>query len=88
VDAIYVEAAHGVLIEERLAGARPGARWADVSIGDRKVLARVPDDLRVARGDLIAVRVGAPKSNQLAHVLPTTTVSRAVAPDPNASIGR
>jgi hypothetical protein len=48
----------------------------------------VPDDLRVARGDLIAVRVGAPKSNQLAHVLPTTTVSRAVAPDPNASIGR
>lgn len=88
VDALYVEAANGVLLEERFAGARPGARWADVSVGDRRVLARVPEEMRIRRGDRIAVRVGTPKSNPLAYVLPTTTVSRALAPDPNASVGR
>ncbi len=88
VDAVYYEAAPGILIAARVQGKAGGARWADVDVGGRKVLARVPDDMKVSPGDRIAVRLAAPKSSQLAYVLPTTTVSRALGPDPNASIGR
>ncbi len=88
VDGLYYQAAPGVLVAARLQGNPGAARWADVDLGGRKVLVRVPDDMRVAAGDRIAVRLGAPKSNQLATILPTTTVSRALGPDPNASIGR
>ncbi len=88
VDAVYYEAARGILVAAGVRGAPRGARWADVDLGGRKVLVRVPDDMSVAAGDLIAVRLGEPKSGQLAYVLPTTTVSRALGPDPNASIGR
>ena len=87
VEGVYYEAAPGVFAAASGREAR-GRRWVDVDLGGRKVLARLPDDMRVAPGDRIAVRVGAPKSNQLAHVLPTTTVSRVRHPDPNASIGR
>lgn len=87
VDGVYYEAAPGVLVAARGHEGR-ARRWVDVDVGGRKVLARVPDDMRVARGDRIAVRVGAPKSSQLAYVLPTTTVSRAFEPDPSASTGR
>ena len=87
VEAVFYEAAPGVFASATGREAR-GRRWVDVDLGGRKVLARLPDDMRVAPGDRIAVRVGAPKSNQLAHVLPTTTVSRVRDSDPNASIGR
>lgn len=88
VDALYYQAAPGVLLAARLAGRPEGALWADVDLGGRKVLVRVPDEMKLAAGDRVAVRLGAPKSSQLAAILPTTTVSRALAPDPNASIGR
>ena len=76
VAAIYREASPGVLMEERLAGSLAGARWADVDVNGRRILARVPDGMALSRGERIAVRVGAPKSSQLAQVLPMTTVSR------------
>ncbi|HYD56110.1 MAG TPA: hypothetical protein VEB41_04300 [Burkholderiales bacterium] len=88
VAAIYREASPGVLMEERLARPRGGARWADVDVDGRRILARLPDEMPLSLGERIAVRVGAPKSSQLAYVLPMTTVSRAIAPDPNASMGR
>jgi hypothetical protein len=88
VEGIYYQAAPGVLVAARMQRDAHGARWADVDVGGRKVLARVPDGMSVAAGDRIALRLGDPKSSQLAAILPTTTVSRAVAPDPNASIGR
>jgi hypothetical protein len=89
VDAIYFEVAPGMFVTAgalRPAGAR---RWADVDVGGRKVLARLPDQLQVGPGDRIAVRLGDRKSSALAQALPTTAVSRALGPvDPNASIGR
>lgn len=88
VDAVYYEAAPGILVAARVHGKAGGTRWADVDIGGRKVLARVPEGMNISAGDRIAVRLAAPKSSQLAYVLPTTTVSRALGPDPNASIGR
>ena len=89
VDGVYYQAAPGVLVAARLQRGPSGARWADVDLGDgRRVLARVPDDQQVAPGQRIAVRLGDAKSSQLAQLLPTTAVSRAVGPDPNASIGR
>jgi hypothetical protein len=88
VDAVYYEAARGVLVDAKLHRRASGPRWADVDVGGRKVLARVPDDMRLSTGDRIAVRLGDPKSSQLAAILPSTTVSRVIAPDPNASIGR
>src|SRR5688572_1885819 len=88
VDALYYQAAPGVLVAARLAGRTEGARWADVDVGGRKVLVRVPEEMKVSAGDRVAVRLGAPKSSQLAAILPTTTVSRALGADPNASVGR
>ncbi|HWA38340.1 MAG TPA: hypothetical protein VG873_10785 [Burkholderiales bacterium] len=89
VDAIYFEVAPGVLVTAGALRPANARRWADVDVGGRKVLARLPEELRVGPGDRIAVRVGDRKSSALAQVLPTTTVSRALGPvDPNASIGR
>jgi hypothetical protein len=89
VDGVYYQAAPGVLVAAKLQRGSSGARWADVDLGGgRRVLARIPDDQQVSPGQRIAVRVGDAKSSQLAQVLPTTAVSRAVGPDPNASIGR
>jgi hypothetical protein len=88
VDAVYFEVSPGIFVAggaRRPAGAR---RWVDVSVEGGRVLARVPDDMQVRQGDRIAVRVGERKSAPLAQALPTTTVSRALAPDPNASVGR
>jgi hypothetical protein len=86
VEGVYHEAARGVFVPAR--GTEARSRWADVDVGGRKVLARVPDGMAVAPGDRIALRLGDPKSSPLAFVLPTTTVSRVLAPDPNASVGR
>lgn len=89
VDGVYYQAAPGVLVAAKLQRGSSVARWADVDLGSgRRVLARIPDDQQVSAGQRIFVRVGDAKSSQLAQVLPTTAVSRAVGPDPNASIGR
>ena len=88
VDAVYFEVSPGVFIAGVARPPAGAARWADVTLDGRRVLARVPDDVQVRQGDRIAVRVGDRKSAPLAQVLPTTTVSRALAPDPNASVGR
>lgn len=89
IDGLYYQTAPGVLVAAKLQRLPRGERWADVDLGNgRRVLARIPADMNVAPGDRIAVRVGDPKSSPLAQVLPTTTVSRAIGPDPNASVGR
>lgn len=87
VQAIYYEASRGILLQwrPRMESTR---RWADVDVDGRRVLARVPDGMRVSPGDGIAVLLGEPKSMPLAQVLPTTAVSQAVAPDSSASVGR
>jgi hypothetical protein len=84
---IYYEAGPGILLQwrPRMGSAR---RWADVDVDGRRVLARVPDDMRVSPGHGIAVVLGAPKSMPLAQALPMTAVSRAVALDSSASVGR
>jgi len=87
VMAVYYEASRGVLLQWR-ARAGSGVRWADVDLGGRKVLARIPDGMRVSPGDRIAVLLGEPKSMPLAQALPTAAISRAVASDANASVGR
>jgi hypothetical protein len=87
VEAVYYEAAPGILQQwrPRIASRR---LWVDVDMDGRKVLARVPEGMPVSPGRRIAVFLGEPKSMPLAQALPTTTVSRVTAPDPNASVGR
>jgi hypothetical protein len=93
VDAVYLEAARGVLLQWRTRDGGSVRRWADVDVDGRKVLVQVPQGMRVLPGERIAVLLAAPKSMPLARSLPTTAVSRAspLAPDPSehgASVGR
>jgi hypothetical protein len=88
VDAVYFEVSPGIFVAGGARGPAGAHRWVDVSVEGGRVLARVPEELQVRPGDRIAVRVGERKSAPLAQALPTTTVSRALAPDPNASVGR
>jgi hypothetical protein len=89
VDAVYFEVAPGVFVTAGAQRPAHARRWADVDVGGRKVLARVPDELQVGPGDRIALRLGDRKSSALAQALPTTAVSRVLGlPEPNASIGR
>jgi hypothetical protein len=97
VRAIYYEAARGVLLDAKLAHRPSAIRWADVDLGGRSVLVLMPAKLNAGVGDLVAVRLAEPRSNQLAQILPDVAVSRALDVDPrqfadrqepNASTGR
>ena len=97
VRAIYYEAAHGVLVEAKLARRPTAIRWADVELQGRSVLVRMPAAFNAGVGDLVAVRLAEPKSSQLAQILPQVAVSRALEinppqfagrQEPNASTGR
>ena len=63
VRTIYYEAAGGVLVEPSMLR-RPGAiRWVDVELADRsRALVQLPLGLEPRLGDLVAVRLAAPKS--------------------------
>ena len=94
VRAIYYEAARGVLVEARLVRQSSAIRWADVELPGRRVLVQMPAGMNAAVGDAVAVRLGEPKSSQLAQILPGVTVARAVGintgsePAGASSIGR
>lgn len=97
VRAIYYEAARGVLVDARMSHRSSAIRWADVELQGRSVLVQMPSGLSAGVGDVVAVRLAAPKSSQLAQILPQVAVSRALEinprqfagqQEPNASTGR
>jgi hypothetical protein len=90
VRGIYYEASRGVLVDAQMLR-RPGAtRWLDVELdGDqapekKRQLVLLPRDMNAAIGDVVALRLGEPKSTQLAEVLPAVAVNRARAIQPHA----
>jgi hypothetical protein len=85
---IYYEAAPGVLVESRFSHSRSAIRWADIDVGGRRVLARMPAEVQAVVGERVAVRLADPKSSQLAQVVPTLAVSRALEIVPESSTGR
>src|SRR4051812_23487472 len=75
VRGIYFEASRGVLVDASLLR-RPGAtRWLDVELdGDqpaerRRQLVLLRPGMDAALGDVVSLRLGEPKSTQLAEVL-------------------
>jgi hypothetical protein len=86
--AVYYEAAPGVLVESRFAHSRSGIRWADIDVGGRRVLARMPAEVQAGVGERVAVRLADPKSSQLAQVLPTLSTARAFEVPQQSSTGR
>ncbi len=63
VRAIYYEAAGGVLVEPKMARRSSAARWVDVELADgNRALVQLPSDLQAGVGDVVAVRLAAPKS--------------------------
>ena len=88
VRAIYYEAAPGVLVDSRFAHRPTAIRWADVQIGGRSVLAKMPPEVRAGVGEKVAVRLADPKSTPLAQVLPEVATARALEAVPESSTGR
>jgi len=75
VRAIYYEAAGGVLVEPKMARRASSARWVDVELEDgNRALVQLPSGLQPRVGDLVGVRLAAPKS--LAAVAEPIRVSR------------
>lgn len=63
VRAVYYEAAGGVLVEPRMARRASSARWVDVELEDRsRALVQLPSGLEAKVGDVVAVRLAAPKA--------------------------
>ncbi|MBV8030677.1 MAG: hypothetical protein JO035_04140 [Betaproteobacteria bacterium] len=92
VRGIYVEAARGVLVELSMARGARGTRWLDVEL-DAEVLAErkrqlvvLPSGMSASVGDAVALRLGEPKSSQLAAVMPLISVNRALAVRPGTPI--
>src|SRR5258705_2600052 len=77
VRTVYYEAARGVLVDAKMARRASAIRWADVEVQGRMVLVQMPSGLEAGVGDLVAVRLAEPKSNQLAQILPQVAVSPA-----------
>jgi hypothetical protein len=88
VRALYYEAGRGVLVEAKMLHRSSAIRWADVEVSSRRILVQLPADMNAAPGDLVAVRLGDPKSTQLAQILPTVAINRAVETPGAASVGR
>jgi hypothetical protein len=97
VRTVYYEAARGVLVDAKMTRRASVIRWVDVEVQGRMVLVQMPAGLNAGVGDLVAVRLAEPKSNQLAQILPQVAVSRALEvnppqfagqQEPNASTGR
>jgi hypothetical protein len=97
VRTVYYEAARGVLVDAKMSHRASAIRWVDVEVNGRMLLVQMPAALNAGVGDLVAVRLAEPKSNQLAQILPQVAVSRALEvnpprfagrQEPNASTGR
>jgi len=88
VRAIYYEAAPGVLVDSRFTHRRSAIRWADVDLGGRSVLAKMPQDVQAGIGERVAIRLADPKSSQRAQVLPTLSTARTLEALPESSTGR
>ena len=91
VRAIYFETAPGVLVDARMSHRASAVRWADVETrSGRMLLVQLPAGMETGPGELVAIRLGDPKSSPLARVLPTVAVNRAVeaGADEGASVGR
>ena len=79
VRGLYAEAARGVMVEGARAGA---ASWAEVDFGAgsaqprRRVMVRLPADLAVQTGDLVAVRLARPPM-AIGMLAPMPEMSRA-----------
>lgn len=90
VRGIYYEAARGVLVDAKMLRSPSVARWADVELdGDlpperKRQLVQIPAGMTAAVGDAVAVRLGEPKSTQLAELLPSTKANRALAVTPQS----
>ncbi len=87
---IYREAAPGVLVDASMLAPRQATRWLDVELdGDqptrKHAWVMLPDGMRASIGDRVALRLGEPKSNELAAILPPLAVNRAFAISPAAS---
>ena len=87
VRGVYFEAAPGVLVDASMQRRPFATRWADVEIdGDRaapkRQLVQIPNDMHVTMGDQVTLRLGEPKSTQLAGVMPSVTLNRALAVTP------
>ena len=85
---VYFEAAPGVLVDATMLRRPSAPRWVDVEIegpqapGRTRQLALVPPRTEVAPGDLVSLRLGEPKSSELAQVLPAASTDRAIAVTP------
>jgi hypothetical protein len=88
VRALYYEAGRGVLVEAKMLHRSSAIRWVDVEVSSRRLLVQLPTDMYAGPGDLVAVRLGDPKSSQLAQILPAVAVNRAVETPGAASVGR
>ena len=90
VRAIYFETAPGVLVDARMSHRANAIRWADVETrSGRMLLVQLPAGMETTPGELVAIRVGDPKSSPLAQVLPTVAVNRALeGADEGSSVGR
>lgn len=90
VRGIYYEAARGVLVDAKMNRRAAAPRWADVELeGEhaperKRQLVQLPPEMNASVGDLVALRLGEPKSTQLAEVLPATAANRALAVTPQA----
>ncbi len=84
VRGVYFEAARHVLVDQRMQRAPASARlWADVELGTtiepdrRRVLVQVPQELRAAPGDVVAVQLEDLQPSRLAaNQIPMLRVSR------------
>ncbi|MGE5641291.1 MAG: hypothetical protein ACM30H_14470 [Clostridia bacterium] len=90
VRGILFEAAPGVLVDASMMRSASAARWLDVELdGDvplsrKRQLVLLPRGMEASLGDRVALRLGEPKSTQLAGVLPAVASNRALAVNPQA----
>ncbi len=88
VRGILFEAAPGVLVDASMMRGASAARWLDVELeGDvplsrKRQLVLLPRGMEASLGDRVALRLGEPKSTQLAGVLPAVAANRALAVNP------
>ena len=84
VRAVYYEASRGVLVDASMLRSSKAQRWLDVELdgqiagAPRRELVLLPQGMSAAVGDRVALRLGEPKSTQLAEVMPALAVHRAL----------
>ena len=85
VRGVYYEASRGVLVDASMLRGAKARRWLDVELDGqiageaRRELVLLPQGMDAVIGDRVALRLGEPKSTQLAEVLPGVAINRALA---------